>query len=72
MHSIDEDKDEEDDMPSPLTPPSNIWHMFSSTVEPAYKVYGYKVFSDVRSIFSWSQSESAILSHNLDVRSAGL
>ena len=39
------------------------------TVEPDCKVHGCKVFSDVRSIFSWSQSESAILSYNTDIRS---
>ena len=42
----------------------------SCTVEPACKVHRCKVFSDVRLIFSWSQSESAILSYNPDVRPA--
>ena len=39
-------------------------------METACKVHGCKVFSDIRSISSWSQSESAILSYNPDVRSA--
>ena len=42
------------------------------TLEPAYKVHGCKVFSDVRSIFGWSQSKSAIVGYNPDVRSARL
>ena len=44
----------------------------SHTVEPACKVHGCKAISYARSIFSWSQSESAILSYNLDERSARL
>ena len=43
-----------------------------STLEPACKVHGCKVFSNVRCIFGWSQSKSAVLSYNPDVRSARL
>ena len=44
-----------------------------NTVDPACrKVHGCKTLLDVRSICSWSQSESAILSYNRDVRSAHL
>ena len=60
-----------------LTTTSSSGYIFWSlpcTVEPACacKVHRSKVFSDVRSISSWSQSESAILSYNPDVRSAQL
>ena len=44
-------------------------HNSAYTVEPACKVHGRTVFSDVRSISSWSQSESDIPSYNTDVRS---
>ena len=44
----------------------------NDTVEPACKFHGCKVLSVVRSIFRSSQSESAILSYNPDVRSARL
>ena len=37
-----------------------IFHAMS-TLEPAYKVHGCKVFLDARSIFSQSLSESALL-----------
>ena len=43
-----------------------------STPEPACKVHGCKVFSDVRSNCAWSQSKSAIVSYNPDVSSARL
>ena len=42
------------------------------TLEPACKVHGCKVFSDARSIFGWSQSKSATVGYNPDVRSARL
>ena len=45
---------------------------FGITLEPACKVHRCKVFSDVRSIFGWSQSESAIPRYNPDVRTAHL
>ena len=35
-----------------------------TTFEPAYKVHGYKVFPDVRSIFALYQSKSVILGYN--------
>ena len=44
---------------------------FATTVEPACKVHGCKVFLGVRSIFGWSQSKSDIIGHP-DVRSARL
>ena len=43
-----------------------------NTLEPVCKVHGCKVFWDLRSNFGWSQSKSAILSYNPDVRSARL
>ena len=42
------------------------------TLEPACKVHGCKVFSDVRSIFGRSQSKYSIVGYNPDVRSARL
>ena len=41
-------------------------------LEPACKVHGCKVFSDVTSIFAQSQSKSARLGYNPNVRSAHL
>ena len=42
------------------------------TLEPACKVHGCKVFSDVRSILGWPQSKSAKEGFSPDVRSARL
>ena len=50
----------------------DVGSFVAHTVEPACKIQGFKVFSHARSIFSWSQSESAILSYNPYVRSACL
>ena len=56
---------------SPTFSPSFFIHSVS-TLEPACKVHGCKVFLDARSIFGWSQSKSAVLGYNPDVRSARL
>ena len=37
--------------------------LLTNTLEPACKVHGCKVFSDVRSIFGWSQTKSAIANY---------
>ena len=43
-----------------------------NTVEPACEVHGRTIFLDVGSIFSWSLSESAILSYNHGCKSSPL
>ena len=50
----------------------SLFQHIEDTLEPACKVHGCKVFSDVRSIFGCSQSKSAIVGSNPVARSARL